>query len=74
MSSTKREQTKNGEEEEGQNNDGDAERAFYFKRALHNENGQTTIPKQIRQYLGVGSGDEVKWVVKADGTIEFESV
>jgi antitoxin PrlF len=34
--------------------------------------GQTTIPKAIREHLGVGAGDRVDFVVQPDGTIVVE--
>jgi len=34
--------------------------------------GQTTIPKAIRERLGVDVGDRVDFVVRADGTIVLE--
>lgn len=34
--------------------------------------GQTTIPKAIREYLGVDVGDRVDFVIQPDGTIVVE--
>ena len=31
--------------------------------------GQATIPKQIRDHLGVGPGDRLKFFVHADGSV-----
>lgn len=31
--------------------------------------GQTTIPKQIRQHLGLKAGDKVKFFLHPDGTV-----
>jgi antitoxin PrlF len=36
--------------------------------------GQTTIPKAIREHLGVGVGDRVDFVIQPDGTIVLEPV
>lgn len=33
--------------------------------------GQVTIPRAIRESLGVGSGDEVEFSTQANGTIEL---
>lgn len=34
--------------------------------------GQTTIPKAIRERLGVTPGDRIHFVVQADGTVKVE--
>jgi len=34
--------------------------------------GQTTIPKAIRDRLGVAAGDRVDFVVRSDGTVTIE--
>jgi antitoxin PrlF len=34
--------------------------------------GQTTIPKAIREHLGVDVGDRVDFVIQPDGTIVVE--
>jgi len=34
--------------------------------------GQTTIPKAIRERLGVEPGDRIDFVVQADGTVRVE--
>ncbi len=34
--------------------------------------GQTTIPKAIRDQLGVAAGDRVDFVVRHDGTVTIE--
>lgn len=31
--------------------------------------GQTTIPKEIRDFLGIGSGDKLDFVVESDGRV-----
>ena len=31
--------------------------------------GQTTIPKKIREHLGIGSGDRIEYTVDADGRV-----
>ena len=31
--------------------------------------GQTTIPKEIRDFLGVGPGDKLDFVVESDGRV-----
>lgn len=32
---------------------------------IWNEDGSTTVPKGIREKLGIGKGDELKWVSDA---------
>jgi AbrB family looped-hinge helix DNA binding protein len=34
--------------------------------------GQTTIPKSVREQLGVEAGDRVDFVIQADGTVTVE--
>jgi AbrB family looped-hinge helix DNA binding protein len=34
--------------------------------------GQTTIPKAIREHLGVNAGDRLDFVIQPDGTIIIE--
>jgi AbrB family looped-hinge helix DNA binding protein len=41
-------------------------------RALITAKGQTTIPKAIRERLGVAPGDRIDFVVQADGTVTVE--
>jgi AbrB family looped-hinge helix DNA binding protein len=36
--------------------------------------GQVTIPKPIREHLGIGPGSEVRFMRAADGTIILEPV
>lgn len=31
--------------------------------------GQTTIPKEIRDFLGIGPGDKLDFVVESDGRV-----
>lgn len=31
--------------------------------------GQTTVPKEIREYLGIGSGDRIEYTVDAEGRV-----
>jgi antitoxin PrlF len=31
--------------------------------------GQTTIPKEVRDYLKVQSGDQIDFIIQADGTV-----
>jgi AbrB family looped-hinge helix DNA binding protein len=31
--------------------------------------GQTTIPKQVRDHLGIRSGDRLDFLIQADGTV-----
>lgn len=31
--------------------------------------GQTTIPKEIREFLGIGPGDKLDFVVESDGRV-----
>jgi AbrB family looped-hinge helix DNA binding protein len=33
------------------------------------EKGQTTIPKEIRDHLGLKAGDQVKYFVQPDGSV-----
>ena len=33
--------------------------------------GQVTIPKQIRELLGLGSGDRINFVIEDDGRVTF---
>lgn len=40
--------------------------------ALITSKGQTTIPKEIRDYLHVQPGDRVDFVVREDGTVVLE--
>jgi len=40
--------------------------------ALITSKGQTTIPKEIRDYLHVQPGDRVDFVVRDDGTVVLE--
>ena len=40
--------------------------------ALITAKGQTTIPKAIRERLGVEPGDRIDFVVQADGTVKVE--
>lgn len=40
--------------------------------ALITAKGQTTIPKAIRERLGIEPGDRVDFVVQADGTVTVE--
>lgn len=40
--------------------------------ALITAKGQTTIPKTIRERLGVEPGDRIDFVVQADGTVTVE--
>lgn len=40
--------------------------------ALITSKGQTTIPKEIRDYLHVQPGDRVDFIVKEDGTVVLE--
>ena len=30
---------------------------------------QTTVPEQIRKFLGIGPGDKVEWVIEGDRVI-----
>jgi antitoxin PrlF len=36
--------------------------------------GQTTIPREIREALGVGPGDFISWVVAEDGSVRVHAV
>ena len=40
--------------------------------ALITAKGQTTIPKAIRERLGLEPGERVDFVVQADGTVKVE--
>ncbi|HZS85367.1 MAG TPA: type II toxin-antitoxin system PrlF family antitoxin [Stellaceae bacterium] len=31
--------------------------------------GQTTIPKRVREHLGIGPGDRVRFGIEPDGTV-----
>jgi antitoxin PrlF len=31
--------------------------------------GQTTVPKEVREYLNLHPGDEVKWFPQSDGSV-----
>jgi len=31
--------------------------------------GQTTVPKKIRQHLGIGPGDRIRFAIEPDGTV-----
>ena len=31
--------------------------------------GQTTIPKKIRQHLGIAPGDRIRFAIQSDGTV-----
>ena len=34
--------------------------------------GQTTVPKDIREHLGIGAGDEIEFVILENGTVMIE--
>jgi len=36
--------------------------------------GQTTIPQQIREALGVGPGDFISWDIAEDGAVRVRAV
>jgi antitoxin PrlF len=36
--------------------------------------GQTTIPREIREALGVGPGDFISWDVAEDGSVRVHAV
>lgn len=36
--------------------------------------GQITIPKQVRDHLGIGTGDRLSFVVQDDGTVVVEPI
>lgn len=42
-------------------------------RATVRNRGQTTIPKAVREHLGIRPGDEVEFVVRADGEVLVKS-
>lgn len=35
--------------------------------SIWNDKGSTTVPEKMRDILGVGKGDELKWVSDSDG-------
>lgn len=35
--------------------------------------GQTTIPKEIRDFLGIGPGDKLDFIVESDGRVLLRS-
>ncbi len=39
------------------------------KRSTITSKGQTTIPKAVRERLGVGYGDEIDFVIQPDGSV-----
>jgi AbrB family looped-hinge helix DNA binding protein len=38
-------------------------------RSTITSKGQTTVPKAVREKLGVGYGDEIDFVIQADGSV-----
>lgn len=42
-------------------------------RSTITRKGQTTIPKAVRERLGVTYGDQIDFVVKPDGTVIVQS-
>ena len=41
-------------------------------RSTITSKGQTTIPKDIREHLGIGAGDEIEFVILENGTVMVE--
>ena len=35
--------------------------------------GQTTVPKEIRDHLGIKPGDRLRYIVAADGSVRLEA-
>jgi AbrB family looped-hinge helix DNA binding protein len=42
--------------------------------AIVTSEGQTTIPKEIRELLGLQSGDRIDFIIEADGRIYLQPV
>lgn len=42
--------------------------------AIITTEGQTTIPKEIRELLGIQSGDRIDFIVEADGRVYLQPV
>ncbi|GAB4210402.1 MAG: hypothetical protein Fur006_70840 [Coleofasciculaceae cyanobacterium] len=42
--------------------------------AIITTEGQTTIPKEIRELLGLQSGDRIDFIVEADGRVYLQPV
>ncbi len=40
--------------------------------AIISSEGQTTIPQEIRELLGLQSGDRIDFIVEADGRVYLE--
>ena len=43
--------------------------ALFMPTSTLTRKGQTTIPKKIREHLGIGSGDRLEYTVDVDGRV-----